>query len=161
MTSNQEPETPDLAGDQQGTGADGARIGGRFAPGTSGNPKGRPPGAGEVVKLRAAIAKHVPAIVEKLVEQAKAGDAAAARILLERVLPPVKATEQPVPIDMPTEGTLTDQGRAVVAAAADGFLAPGQAAQMLTGLGALAKLIETDELAARIAALEERNAGKG
>ena len=131
---------------------------GRFPPGASGNPKGRPPGAGEVAKLRASIAGHVPAIVTKLVEQAKAGDAAAARLLLERVLPPVKAAEQPVPIALPTDGTLTDQGRAVIAAAGAGELAPGQAAQMLTGLGALAKLIETDELAARIAALEERNA---
>ena len=136
----------------------GARAKGRFQPGQSGNPKGRTPGSGEVAKLRASIAQHVPAIITKLVAQAEAGDPAAARLLLERVLPPVKAAEQPVPIELPADGTLTDQGRAVIAAAGAGTLAPGQASQLLAGLGALAKLIETDELAARIAALEERDA---
>jgi hypothetical protein len=134
------------------------RKSGRFQPGQSGNPRGRTPGSGEVAKLRASIATHVPAIITKLVEQAKAGDAAAARLLIERVLPPIKASEQPVPLDLPEGGTLTDQGRAVIAAAGDGTLAPGQASQLLAGLGALAKLIETDELAARIAALEKRDA---
>ena len=41
-------------------------------------------------------------------------------------------------------------------AAATGALAPGQAAQLLTSLGALANLIEADELAARIAAVEAK-----
>jgi len=126
---------------------------GRWPRGQSGNPRGRTRGTGEVGKLRASIAQHIPDIITKLVEQAKGGDAGAARLLLERVLPPVKATEQATPIDLPA-GTLADQGRAVLAAAGAGVLAPGQAAQLLTGLGALAKLIETDELAARIAALE-------
>ena len=35
-----------------------------------------------------------------------------------------------------------------------GILAPGQGAQLLTGLGALARIKEIDELAARITALE-------
>lgn len=129
----------------------------RWKPGESGNPAGRKPGTGKVAQLRESIAEHVPAIVAKLVEQAKGGDAQAARLLIERVIPPLKAMELPVPIALP-EGTLADQGRAVVAAAGEAALAPGQAAQLLTGLGALAKLIETDELAARIAALEKRNA---
>lgn len=129
---------------------------GQFRPGVSGNPSGRPPGTGEVAKLRASIAEHVPAIVAKLVEQAKAGDSAAARLLLERVLPPIKAAEQPAPIALP-DGSLTDQGRAVLTAAGTGDLAPSQAAQLLAGLGALAKLVETDELVARVAALEQRN----
>ena len=134
------------------------RAKGRFQPGQSGNPKGRTPGSGEVAKLRASIAQHVPAIIKKLVAQAEAGDPAAARLLLERVLPPVKAAEQPVPIELPADGTLTDQGRAIIAAAGAGELAPAQASQMLAGLGALAKIIETDELAARIAALEAKDA---
>lgn len=131
---------------------------GRWKPGKSGNPRGRKPGSGEVGKLRSSIAEHVPAIITKLVEQAKTGDAGAARLLLERVLPPVKATEQTVPIALP-EGSLADQGRAVLNAAGAGVLAPGQASQLLAGLGSLAKLIETDELAARVAELEKQRAG--
>ena len=91
----------------------------------------------------------------KLVEQAKAGDAQSARLLLERVLPPMKAAELPTLIHLP-EGSLTDQGKAVLAATGAGELAPTQAAQLLGGLAALAKLIETDELARRIDALEAR-----
>lgn len=133
-----------------------AKRPGRWRPGESGNPRGRSQGSGEVAKLRAAIAEHVPDIVAKLVESAKAGDASAARLLLERVIPPWKATEQAAPIALP-DGALSDQGRAVLMAAGAGELAPGQAAQLLAGLGALAKLIETDELAARVAALEAKH----
>ncbi len=129
---------------------------GRFQPGQSGNPKGRPPGAGQLGTLRASIVAHVPEIVARLVDAAKAGDVGAARLLLERVLPAVKPIEQEVVIALPT-GSLTDQGRAVLAAAGAGELATGQAAQLLTGLSSLAKLVETDELAARIKALETRD----
>jgi hypothetical protein len=109
--------------------------------------------------LRGAIAEHVPDILAKLVDAATAGDVAAARLLLERVIPPIKAAELPTPIELP-EGSLSEQGRAVVTAAGAGDLAPGQASQLLAGLGALAKLIETDELAARIAALEAKHGNK-
>jgi hypothetical protein len=127
-----------------------------WQPGVSGNPKGRTPGSGEVGKLRAAIAEHVPAIVAKLVEMAKAGDAGAARLLLERTLAPLKATDQAAPVAL-AGAALAEQGRAIVAAAGAGALTPSQAVQYLTGLGALAKLIETDELAARVAALEGKH----
>ena len=127
-----------------------------WKPGQSGNPAGRKPGSGTVAKLRESIAQHIPDIVAKLVEQAKAGDAQAARLLIERVIPSIKAMELATPIALP-DGTLADQGRAVVVAVGAGVLAPGQAAQLLAGLGALAKLIETDELAARVAALETKH----
>lgn len=63
-----------------------------WQPGQSGNPAGRKPGSGEVAALRAGIREHVPAIVQKLVEAALAGDTGAARLLLERVIPPMKAS---------------------------------------------------------------------
>lgn len=129
---------------------------GRWKKGESGNPGGRKPGTGVVAKLREGIAEHVPEIIARLVEQAKGGDPAAARLLLERVLPPIKASEQPVALDLPS-ASLADQGRAILVAAGAGVLSPGQASQLLTGLGTLAKLIETDELAARVAALEAKD----
>lgn len=129
---------------------------GRWKPGESGNPRGRTPGTGPNAKLRTAIEKDLPEIIGSLVFAAKGGDVGAARLLLERVLPPVKAIEQSAPIKLPA-GKLADQGRAVMVAAGAGALAPGQAAQLLTGLGALAKLVETDELAARVAELEKKH----
>ena len=130
---------------------------GRWKAGESGNPKGRPPGAGEVAKLRAAIGEHVPEIINQLVAAARAGDIQAARLILERVLPPVKAIEQAQTIDLP-DGTLTEQGRAVLRSVAAGELAPGQGAQLLAAIGTLGKIAGLDELAARITALEANDA---
>lgn len=130
----------------------------KWKPGQSGNPKGKPKGSGEVQKLREAISLHVPGIIKQLLTAAQGGDVQAARLLLERVLPPLKAVEQASPLTLP-DGSLTDQGRAVLAAVGAGELAPGQGAQLITAIGSLARVAEIDELAARIAALEEKRDG--
>ena len=129
---------------------------GRWKPGESGNPKGRAPGTGEVAKLRAAIAGRVPEILDKLMTQALEGDTSAARLLLERAVAPLKATEQPQAVNL-AGASLTDQGRAVLASVAAGELAPGQGAALLAGIGTLARVAEIDELAARVAALEQKH----
>ncbi len=128
-----------------------------WKPGQSGNPKGRPPGAGEVAKLRAAIAGQVPAILQSLTAAALAGDVQAARLLLERTLPALKPAEQAQALHLP-DGTLTAQGRAVLAAVSAGELAPGQGAALLGAIGTLARVAEVDELARRIEALEGKHA---
>ena len=51
-----------------------------WKPGQSGNPKGKPPGSGELQRLRAAIGAHVPEILEKLATAARDGDVQAARL---------------------------------------------------------------------------------
>jgi hypothetical protein len=130
-----------------------------WKPGQSGNPNGRPPGTSEVGRLRAAISEHLPAIIAQLVEKAIAGDTQAARLLLERVLPPVKAIEETVELDLAEGATLTQQGEAIVRSVASGRLAPGQAGALLSGLGSIARLKEVDELTGRLEALEKA-AGK-
>ena len=131
---------------------------GRWKAGESGNPAGRKLGSGEVAKMRAAMAEHVPALVAVLVERAMGGDIGAARLLLERTIAPLKASEETARLALP-DGTLTEQGRAVVAAVAAGELSPGQGAALLASLGTLARLTEADEMERRIAALEgARNA---
>ena len=65
----------------------------------------------------------------------------------------MKATEQPQAIALP-DGSLTEQGRAVLAAVAAGELAPGQGAALLGAIATLGKVAELDELSARVAALE-------
>jgi hypothetical protein len=74
---------------------------GRWKPGQSGNPAGRKPGTGEVGKLRAQIAKDMPEIIDKLVEQAKGGDVGAARLLFERTVASLKAVEEPALVALP------------------------------------------------------------
>ena len=80
----------------------------KWQAGTSGNPQGRPVGTGELGRLRSSIAEHLPAIIDQLVSKALAGDSQAARLLLERVLPPLKPQEQPQPINL-QGATLTEQ----------------------------------------------------
>ena len=132
---------------------------GRWKTGESGNPRGRKPGTGAVAKLRDGIAQHLPEIITQLVAKAKDGDAQAARLLLERVLPALKPMEQPVKLTLPEGQGMTAQGAAIVEAVAAGNIAPGQGAALLAGLGALVRIKEIDELTARIAALEEMKNG--
>lgn len=127
-----------------------------WQPGQSGNPAGRKPGTGEVAKMRAAIAARMPEVLNALLARALEGDVAAARLLLERTVAPLKAIETVQPISLP-EGNLTSQGCAVLASVAAGVLAPGQGAALLGAIGTLARVVEIDELAARVAALESAN----
>ena len=130
-----------------------------WKPGQSGNPKGRPAGTGEVSKLRAAIADRVPELLAAMMARALDGDVGAARLLLERAIAPLKAAEQAQTLSLP-DGTLTNQGRAVLSAVAAGDLAPGQGAQLLAAIGSLARVTEIDELTNRITALEEKQNAK-
>lgn len=127
-----------------------------WKPGQSGNPTGRKPGTGEVAKIRAAIADKVPDILNALLARALEGDTGAARLLLERTVAPLKAVEPAQALSLP-DGTLTEQGRAVLASVAAGELAPGQGAALVGAIGALARVAEVDELAQRVAALEAKH----
>lgn len=127
-----------------------------WRPGVSGNPKGRTPGTGKVATLREQINEALPSIVKAMVDRALDGDPGAARLLVERVIPALRPEERPVLVNMTADAPLSDQGRALLTAVAAGELAPSQASTLLAGLSTMAKLIETDELAARVAALEER-----
>ena len=132
---------------------------GRWKAGISGNPAGRTPGSGQLQKLRDAIAQDVPEILASLVDAAKRGNINAARLILERVLPPLKAIEQAVALQLPN-GTLTAKAGALLDAAALGELTPAQAAQLIAAVGTIGKITIFDELNARLNLLEQRNAAK-
>lgn len=112
-----------------------------------------------MAELREKLAQDMDQIITKVREQALAGDLQAARIVLDRVLPSLRPVEVAQGLDVP-EGTLSEQAHAVVQAVAAGEIAPSQAAQIITALGGVAKIIETTELVARIEALEEKHAAK-
>ena len=125
-----------------------------FTKGQSGNPAGRPKNSGALGEIRKSILNHVPDIITRLVINAKCGDVMAAKLLLERVLPPVKSIEEPVVFNLTEQGNLTDQGNAILQAASEGELTPSQASSLLSGLGSLARVKELDELDKRITTLE-------
>lgn len=79
---------------------------GRFSPGASGNPTGRP--RTESAALRAQLAEHGPAIAAVVIEAATGGDLQAAKLVLDRISPPLKAQAAPVLPDLPCPDNATD-----------------------------------------------------
>jgi hypothetical protein len=126
----------------------------KFTPGQSGNPKGRKPGLTDKRHaLKALLDPHADALVGKAVSLALEGDTAALRLCLERLMPPLRPKDEPVTLEQ-MDGTLAQQGQAILAAMGQGTLAPDQAARLLQALAAQARITEVDDLARRVAALE-------
>ena len=136
---------------------EGRGAGGKFAPGNKASP-GRPPGRGAVAEMRDALAADLGGIIDTVKARALAGDMQAARIILDRLVPSLRPIEMPAVLTLPAGATLAGQAQAVIDAAAAGELAPSQAAQIVTALGGVAKIIEATELLKRIEVLESLTA---
>ena len=123
---------PDL--DQIKQGEQGARDRrGRFAKGRSGNPAGRPRGCRDHVNraARLLLAGEGEALTRKAVELALAGDPAALRLCLERIVGPYR--ERAVEFTMPPIRNAADLAGAMAAvadAAAEGAVTPREAMQL-------------------------------
>jgi hypothetical protein len=89
-----------------------------------------------------------------LVDRAKEGDVAAARLLLERAVPPLKPVEAPQPFRIP-DGGPAEQARTIVALTASGEVSIDQGARLIASLGTLVRLLELEELERRINSLEQ------
>ncbi len=124
-----------------------------FKKGQSGNPSGRKKGPTKVSEYRSLLQSHADDLIAKAVEMALAGDATAMRLCIDRILPTLKAQEQPIP-SMRLKGTLTEQGGQILKAATSGKLTPGEASSLLQSLASIARVTELDELIKRIEALE-------
>jgi hypothetical protein len=122
--------------------------------GPSPNPNGRPAGLGKSELLRKAIADKLPDIIDKLVASALNGDTAAAKILVDRGIAPLRAKDTPVNIG-PLPLNLGESAMTILQVVAEGKITPLQGQQMLAGLGNVARAIETDELMRRIERLEK------
>ena len=127
----------------------------QYQPGESGNLAGRPPGIPDKrTAMRALLDPHAEALVAKVVERALAGDSTALRICIDRLIPAAKAKDDPLSLPELT-GSLADQGRIVIEALAQEKLSPEEAATILQALATQARIVETDEIEARLTALEE------
>ena len=127
----------------------------KFQKGQSGNPAGRPPGIpNPTTRFRQQIAQHVPEIVDAMVGAAKAGDTAAASLLLGRVLPAIRPESPGQAID--TGNDMATRAESIVSATMDGTLSPTTAAELMGVLAGQARITELVELEQRLAALEAR-----
>jgi hypothetical protein len=91
-------------------------------------------------RLRNALVKALPAILDTVVKIAKAGDNGAAKTILERVLPPLTAAGASEIVDE-LAGTLTEQGVAILRTMADRDLAPGQVALSLRAIASSSTIL--------------------
>jgi len=131
---------------------------GRFLKGASGNPLGRPPGIMNQATRDAAVllGGEAGALTKKAIELALAGDIAALRLCIDRIIAPQR--EQPIAFAMPPidkAGDLAAAATALTVAAAQGAMTPAEAASLAQVLEAHARIsevtarMEAERLAAR------------
>ena len=131
----------------------------RFKPGQTGNPAGRKRGsrnrlsksqkqllvAADTLRqtLEGKVTAEAPLIIESLVDQAKAGDVAAAKLLVSSILPPLPSGEK---IRLPSLRGLTptEQMRAVMDAVLAGDVSAQTGRQVLEGLRAVSGAQEAE-----------------
>lgn len=129
-----------------------------FEEGRSGNPAGRPKGSRNraTQALEKILDGDAEAILNKAVEMAKDGDPVALRLCLDRLIPVRK--DRPITFTLPeieTTADLTKATRALMQGVADGEITPSEAAELSKLVDAHLKAIETADIAARLARLEE------
>jgi hypothetical protein len=135
-----------------------------YEKGQSGNPGGRPKGSRNkaTVLLEGLFDNEAETIARKVVQLAKEGDLMAAKLVLERLIPPAK--ERRITLSLPevtTAQAILAANAAVIEAVTSGELSPqeGQAVQAL--IEGQRKAIETQDHATRIEALEKQLTLKG
>jgi hypothetical protein len=131
---------------------------GRFKPGESGNPKGKPKGTLHKATRAAQelLDGEVEAITRKAIDKALEGDSIALRLCLERLIPPRK--DRPLAVKLPRVKGAADLPktlRAILEAAAAGEITPGEGQALTAMLESYRKGLELLELEARISRLEE------
>ena len=128
-----------------------------FKPGQSGNPRGTRAGSRNraTLALDALAAGEASDVLKATVERAKAGDMAAARIVLDRCWPVRRG--RPVRLDLPKMRTPADLAFALGAVAQSvvrGELSPEEGAAVAAVLETHRRAIETAQLEQRVSSLE-------
>lgn len=124
-----------------------ARVNGKFAPGSSGNPAGRKKGVpNKKSPLEAQVAAHGEAIMQRVIAAALEGDLQAANIALQRISPALKAKAPTVTFELDADAPLEAQARQVMAAISAGELDPDTGKMLIECLHSFSALRVADEL---------------
>jgi hypothetical protein len=129
----------------------------RGRPFKPGNP-GRPPGSkNKTTQMVEQLAEgQAEQLVQKVLQQALAGDISSQRLILDRIWPPRKG--QPVSVAMPPINTSQDLFVAIASiwtAIREGRLTPDEASALSVVIDRSIQAIELHDITKRIAALEE------
>lgn len=129
-----------------------------FKPGFSGNPAGRPRGSkNSSTRLREKLSRELPSILKRLTAQALDGDVAAAKLILDRALPPLRPESAVVRVPGVQGASLAERAGDVLGAIVEGRLPPDTGAMILSALASTAKALEVADLMRRIDLLEAKN----
>jgi hypothetical protein len=124
---------------------------------SSPNPQGRPPGIRErKAKITERLLDQAGAVIDTMLEKALAGDAAAAALVINRVLPQVKSQLEKVTFTLDADASISKQVEQVLTAVSQGEVAPDVGKKIIETIQSLANVRATEELAKRIEALEAK-----
>lgn len=142
---------------------DPKQIPGRFKPGQSGNPHGRPAGSknAALAALDAIGEGAAQDLLKTVIREAQNGDMAAARIILDRVWPVRRG--RPVMFTMPPVSSAADTAKAlsgVLEAVAGGLLSIEEGQGLAAILESQRKTLELTAIEERLTALERQQGGK-
>ena len=107
-----------------------------------------------MAQLQARLLEEGPAVLDAVLEKAKEGDPASAGLVLSRILPVLKAQGEKVKFNLDPSLPLAAQVEQVLAAIADGHIAPDVGRQMIEAIGTLGNIRAVEELEQRIITLE-------
>ncbi|QAY77357.1 DUF5681 domain-containing protein [Sphingosinicella sp. BN140058] len=118
---------------------------GRFLPGQSGNPAGRPRGSRNKASMLGDLLDEgdVAAIARMVIDRALAGDWPALRVCFTRLVPPVK--DAPIELDLPKVTSIGDAvsaGSAVIVALGAGEITPCEAQKVMAVLAAQTRSLQ-------------------
>ena len=120
------------------------------------NPAGRPKGSTPQTILMQRMLANADGVVDAILSKALDGDVGAASLIISRLVPSLKARAECVNFDLQTDTPISEQISQVLEAVATGAVAPDVAKIIIDSIKALGEVRATEELEARIAALEER-----
>lgn len=129
-----------------------------FQKGVSGNPSGRPKGTTDKrTSLRAMLEPHAAELINKLLEQARDGNMQAMKLLIERLIPPMRESRMEIQLPELTDAAACSLAQAeIVNAVANGHLMCSEANAISGLVEYRRKALETYEFAERLAALEQK-----
>lgn len=126
-----------------------------WLPGQSGNPAGRPKGSkNKKTALVEAFENDGTEIARVVIRKALEGDMTAANVVLQRLSPPLRARAEKVQFELTPDAPLTTQAQQILTAVSAGDVDPETGQLLINCIATFAGLKATDELEARINALE-------
>ena len=122
------------------------------------NPAGRPPGLSPQSKLLARMLENADGILDAIIAKAMEGDSSSASLILARIVPALKSQAQTVQFAFDATAPVSEQAEAILTAISAGHVSPDVGRQILEAVNALSQIRASEQLEARIAALEEKHA---